>query len=185
MGYGPGSAWGFWTITVPAGNTEPGPAAVTGTSSFAAHPSWVDYVKTVPPGGSVVTSGGTTEGESGVFAAPVTGTFDFASGTGTADLGGAIQYLKPAHGIDLTFADSQVTVDGAASAISAAVTFNGSALGRVEMATVDLSAPDTVTADGVTWTARPALLTAAGAGVFGSYAPGDPYGTLTLTLDAP
>ena len=184
-GYAPGSAWGSWTITVPAAGTEPGPATVTGTSSFAAYPSWIAYVKTVPPGGSVVTSGGTTEGDSGVFAAPVSGTFDFASGAGTADLAGAIQYLKPAHGIDLTFADSRVTVDGAASTVSAAVTFNGSALGRVEMATVDLSAPDAVTADGVTWTARPAVLTAAGAGAFGSYAPGDPYGTLTLTLDAP
>jgi len=184
LGYGPGSAWGAWTITVPAADTDPAPAAVSGASSFAMRPSWVTYITTSPPPpGSIAVAGGTTETTSGVFAAPVTGSADLAALRGSADLTGSVRYLKAAHGIDITVADTRVELGGAASKLSAVVTKNGVAHGRVPLATLDLSAP-AVTEDAVAWTDVPAALTAEGSGIF-TYPAGDPYGTLSLSLDRP
>jgi Htaa len=182
LGYPPGTAWGSWTIVVPAASTDPGPAAVTGTSTLAIRPSWIGYVKSVPPAGSVVVGGGTSEPESGVFAAPASGSLERESGRGAVDLAGSVQYLKPGHGIDITIADTRVEIDGAASTLSALVTANGSS-SRITMATLDLSAP-VETEDTVSWTDVLASLTPEGAAVFGgSYPAGSEYGRLTLTLE--
>ena len=99
LGYGPGSAWGSWTITVPAEHTEPGPAAVTGTSSFALpYPNWVNYVKLVPPAGSVSHERRDHRGRPAACSRrPGLRHVRASPRTRTADLVGAIQYLKPAH----------------------------------------------------------------------------------------
>ena len=187
MGYSAGSKWGFWTIAVPAGNTEPGAAAVTGTSSFAMLPGWINYVLNVPPAGTIATSGGTTESSAGVYAAPVTGTFERGSLTGTADLAGAVRYQKPGHGIDITIADTRVAIDGDTATLSALVTKAPAAATRIDLATIDLSAATpTETADAITWTDALAAFTADGSAVFnGIYPPGSEYGKLTLTLETP
>ena len=184
MGYGPGSNWGFWTISVPAEGTAPGGAAVSGPSSFAMRSTWISYVKNVPPAGTVSTSGGTTEASSGVFAAQASGTLERGAMTGTVGLAGAVRYQKPGHGIDITVADTQVEFDGDTATLSALVTQNAGTPARIDVATIDLAATTpTETADEITWTDALAVFTEEGSAVFGgSYTPGSEYGKLTLTL---
>jgi hypothetical protein len=182
IGYDAGSQWGSWTITVPAADTDPGAAPVTGTSSFAMRASWVNYILNVPPGGTITPAGGTTATTTGVFAAPLTGTFERGSRTGTVDLAGSVRYHKPAHGIDITVADTKVAIDGDTATVSALVTPGGS---RIDIATIDLSAvTPTETPGSITWTDALATFTAAGGTVF-TYAAGEEYGKLTLTLETP
>jgi hypothetical protein len=181
LGYEPGTAWGTFTITVPAADTQPGPAAVTGDSTFAMRPSWLTYIEMVPPAGTIETGDGTAR-DGGTFTAALTGTYERGSRTGVVDLPGYVRYLKPAHGIGITIRDPRVTIAGADSTLSAEVTAGGTDQGRVTIATLDLSEP-VETPESVTWTDALASFTAAGAAVF-AYEEGDEYGHLTIALGA-
>jgi len=178
---------------------------VSGDATWGVRASLRGYVLS-PPAGTISLADGATA--SGPLTSPAT-VFGFPAASGIStrglygasdilllEVGGSVTFAKPAHCIAaLRFANLEVRIDGANSAIVVDTTFDEGApcpdadpvtTEDVELGKLDLSGVSPVySADGqaVTWTAIPATVTQAGETAFGGFIKeGDELEPITISV---
>ncbi|GLU88566.1 hypothetical protein Agsp01_08210 [Agromyces sp. NBRC 114283] len=162
------------------GTTNP---VASGSLSWGVSSTFRAYITGPTARGSITVGSGATQA-GGVFQFGQTGgSFNAASGTGTADYAGSVRFTGHGGILDVTFANPTLRVTGATSAVLE-VTANGS---RVDLATVDLGAAAKSTVGGATrFAGAPATLTAAGAAAFqGYYGSGKALDPITAVIGTP
>ncbi|RZU63897.1 Ig-like domain-containing protein [Microterricola gilva] len=171
------------TVAVTSAVVPPvAPTVQGGSLSWGVGSVFRNYVTGPIAKGSISVSGGATSA-SGVFQFGQSGgSFNQASGTGTADYSGNVRFTGHGGILDLTFANPSLSVTGPSSA-SLSLSVNG---GRVDFATVDLGAASRSTLNGATvFSGAPVTLTASGSSAFQGYYPaGQSLDPLTVTIGA-
>jgi hypothetical protein len=119
------------------------------------------------------------------------GWYDASNGTAALGFAGAVRFLYSAHTIDFTIAAPAVEIGPASRALAGYQGPTAGPLAGQRAVLVDLNpaaGARTVSADGktITYTTIPATIPAGSAGVFGGfYAPGDPFGSMTVSFTTP
>lgn len=139
-------------------------ATVTNPLTWGVKASFRGYVTGPIAHGAITTTGvGTTDGLF-QFGAAEGGTYDSATGTGTAQYSGSVRFTGHAGALDLTLSDPVVRIDSASSA-TLLVSVNGGE--PVEFASLDLAAATRISTETLqTWQGVPATLTDAGTAAF-------------------
>ncbi len=156
--------------------------ATPGFLSWGVKDSFRAYITTTAHG-TVTTSGG-AGAVGGVYRFPQSagGTYDTATGLGSANYRGAVAFSGHDGALELTLTNPVVRVTGASSAVLSVV---ASGSGRIDIATLNLAAGGrSVDSTGaVTYTNVPAVLTAAGASAFsGFYSAGEILDPLSFVI---
>lgn len=171
----------------------------TATISWRPLASWIRYVNS---GNGTSTSGGATNGPREVLPGSSTafvysfgfpfksGWFDPATGTAGTLFRGTVGFRFKAHTIDMTAADPEVEINGSASRMIFRMDGkDGTQLGNTRGVLVKLdlakAASTSVSPDGKTHTYAeiPGTIPANASSAFaGFYAPGEPFGSVTLSF---
>jgi hypothetical protein len=163
------------------------PVVGAGSLAWGVKQSFRDYVTGPIAKGAISTSGVGTSGGAFTFAQNG-GTFDAATGVGTATYGGSVRFTGHAGLLDVTLGNPVVRIDGPTQG-TLLVSVNGGA--STPMATLNLGAGTRSTPDNtVSYSGVPASLTAQGAAVFslngsGFYPVGTALDPLSFTIGAP
>ncbi|TDB88243.1 Htaa domain-containing protein [Micromonospora fluostatini] len=173
---------------VGAGPASAAEADITGGSlTWGFKASFRNYVKTGNGNPPIAASNGATINADGTFTFPSTGgTHDAATGTTSAEYGGAIVFSYPAHFFTIKLANPTVSVSGGTTALKADVDLTTTAAEPVSVrqATIATLSGSTGGGDGtVTGTNLAATLTTEGASAFnGFYVAGDALDPLSFTF---
>jgi hypothetical protein len=138
----------------------------------------------------IAASNGASINANGTFAFPVVGgSYDSATGTGTARYGGAITFSYPSHAMNIILANPTIEVTGGTAALKADVSLNPGTSGEVSatqaaIATLSSTSANLVSGGStVTGTAIPATLSEVGASVFnGFYTAGTDLDPISFTF---
>ncbi|GAB2467350.1 hypothetical protein GCM10027029_32190 [Conyzicola lurida] len=177
-----GSA-GTVTVTVaPAPSLPVDPTVpVTAGLDWGVKKSFREYIVGPIANGAITPSGVTATATGYGFASKTGGSYDQATGKGTALYSGAVNFTGHNGALDLTFSNPSVRVTSSTAA-SLILTVNGGS--PVTFATLDLGAATKTTTDStIRYAASPAVLTAEGSEAFGGfYEAGEKLDAVTFVI---
>jgi hypothetical protein len=157
------------TVPSPSTPAPTVPAPTTAGLDWGVKKSFRDYIVSPIAHGTITTAGVTDNGGVYTFPARTGGSYNAATGVGTALYTGSVHFTGHDGVLDIDFANPSIRVTSASNG-SLAVTVDGK--DPVVIATLDLaSATTTSTAGSTSFAGTPATLTAAGAAAFGGFYP--------------
>jgi hypothetical protein len=158
------------------------PAPTTAGLDWGVKKSFRDYIVSPIAHGTITTTGVTDNGGVYTFPARTGGSYNAATGVGTALYTGSVHFTGHDGVLDVDFANPSIRVT---SPTTGTLAVNVDGKDPVVIATLDLaSATTTSTAGSTSFAGTPATLTAAGAAAFGGFYPaGTSLDPVSFTID--